>query len=361
MTALVDLGNRALQQIGTRTTMSSAEFANQTSNEAIQLNIAMTPTRRALLRMAPWACGMKGANLTYITSSPGTPENPTAATTLWQSGQPIPPWNYEYQYPVDCIRACWLIPATQTGFAGGIPITTAVTGGAASFWQGPPVKFQVMTDTFIPVTAAAVANGGSGYAVNDIITLAGTPVNTPPIGAPAQLLVTAVSGGVITGVSVVNQVAGESSPLGGSYFAAQSNPVAQGSTTGVGTSATFNLTFGPAAPQRVIVTNQEFATMVYIQDVLDPNLMDDQFQEAYVKVLAAQTIMALSGDLKKANGLIQQANRMIEVARTGDGNEGLTVNDVTPDWIRIRGIDFSEPYSGPYSGMEWGGLYPIFG
>ena len=368
MTALLDIANRALQVIGTRTNMTSTEFTNQTSNEAIQLNLLMTPTRRQLLRMAPWSCGMKTTNLVYITSSPGTPENTTAATTLWQPGQPAPPWNYEYQYPVDCLRTCWLIPATQTGFSGGIPITTAVTGGAASFWQGPPVKFNVATDTFIPVTAAAVSTGGTGHAVGDILTLAGTPSGSPPIGAPAQLQVTAVSGGVITGVSVVNTVGGVgSSPsgttevIGGSYFAAQANPVAMASSTGAGVGAKFTLSYGSAGPQRVILTNQEFATMSYIQDVVDPNVMDDQFQEAYVSVLGARVVMALTGDKKLANMLIQSANMIITAARVGDGNEGLTVNDVTPDWIRIRGVDFAEPYSGPYSGMEWGGMYPVFG
>ena len=44
-----------------------------------------------------------------------------------------------------------------------------------------------------------------------------------------------------------------------------------------------------------------------------------------------------------------------------DGNEGLTINDVTPDWIRIRGIYFTENYSGPYGwGYDWGSLWPAF-
>ena len=55
------------------------------------------------------------------------------------------------------------------------------------------------------------------------------------------------------------------------------------------------------------------------------------------------------------------ANAAIEAARTADGNEGLSINDVTPDWIRFRGTDFYDPYSGPYSGFDWGGLFPSFG
>lgn len=369
MTALVDIGNRALQALGTRTTMSQTEFMNQTSNEAIQLQLIMTPSRRALLRMAPWNCGIKTANLVYVTSSPGTPENTTAVTTLWQPGQPPPPWTYEYQYPADCLRACSIISATQTGYAGGIPITTAVTGGAPQTWLGPPSTYKVWTDTFVPVTAAAITAGGTLNAVGDVLTLAVTPAGVPPIGAPVQLLVTAVSGGgVVTGVSVVNilgnasnSASGETEVIGGSYFAAQPNPVSVSATTGIGSGATFNLTFGPAAPQRVVLTNQEFATLNYVQDVLDPNNMDDQFQEAYVKVLAAQLVMALRGDAKVANMKVQEANSIISLARVGDGNEGLTINDVTPDWIRVRGVNYYGEMNGPWSGnIDWGSMWASY-
>lgn len=361
MTSIVDIANRALQVPGTRTSVTAAELSANSTNEAIQINLVINQLRRRLLRMAPWDCSLKTANLVYVTSSPGTPENTSAATTLWQPGQPSPPWSYEYQYPVDCVRACWLIPATQTGFAGGIPITTAVTGGAASFWQGPPVRFKVQTDTFYSVTAAAVANGGTGYAVGDVITLATPPNTSPPIGAPAQLLVTAETAGVITAVSVVASIYGEATAMSGAYFVQQPNPQAQGSTSGSGTGATFNLTYVGPGPQRVILTNQEFATLVYCQDVTDPNIMDDAFQEAWAKVLGAHITIPLTGDKKLANGAIQMANNMIEHARNMDGNEGLTINDVTPDWIRIRGVDYTEGYSGPYSGYDWGGLFPTFG
>ena len=361
MTTLADIANRALQVPGTRTTVTSAELNSNNTNEAIQLNLQIANTRRRLLRMAPWNCAFKTANLTYITSTPGTPENESAQTTLWQPGQPAPPWAYEYQFPVDCLRACQLIPATQTGFAGGIPITTAVTGGAAAFWQGPPVKFKVAVDTFVPVTAATVSAGGTGYAIGDIITLIAGVNTSPPIGAPVQLKVATLSVSAVATVTVVNQIPGTDEVVGGSYFQPQTNPVAQGSTTGAGTGATFNLTFGPAAPQRVILTQQEFATMSYVMDVIDPNVMDDQFQDAWAKVLGAQVTIPLTGDKKLANFAIMEANAIIEQARVGDGVEGLTVNDVTPDWIRIRGIDFPEPYGGPFSGFDWGGMWPIFG
>src|SRR5215813_4341117 len=244
MTTDVDIVNRALQCLGTRTTVTAAELINETSNEAIQANLIRNQLRDDTLRMAPWNCSRAFIGLTYITSAPGTPENVTQGTPLWQPGQPAPPWAYEYQYPVDCLRPLFIVPQFQSGFAGGVPITTAVTGGAAAFWQGPPVKFEVTIDQFFPVISATVAAGGTGYAVGDIITLASGPTTSPPIGAPVQLTVLTLSGSAVSTVSVVNQISGSATPQGGSYFAKQTNPVAQGSTTGVGTGGTFNLTYG---------------------------------------------------------------------------------------------------------------------
>lgn len=359
MTAVVDIINRALQTIGTRTTITASELTNQSSNEAIQANLIYENVRDDLLRMAPWDCAMKTRNLTYITSTPGTPENTSAATTLWQPGQPAPPWGYEYQYPADCLRACWMIPGTQTGFTG-IPITTAVTGGTPAFWTGQPVKYKVQIDKFYPVISAVPAAAGTGYAIGDKITLALGPTTSAPIGGPATLTVATLSGSGVATVTVDNHIAGEATPMGGSYFAVQTAAQAQGSTTGVGTGATFNLTFGSAGDQRVILTNQEFATMAYVRQVTDPNVMDTLFQSAWINVLGASLCIVLTGDKVLANSKIALANNAIIDARKADGNEGLTINDVTPDFIRARGVAYTESYSGPYSQFDWGPTWSSF-
>lgn len=366
MTTTVDVVNRSLQAIGTRTTVTAAELANSTTNEAIQANISLTSNRDELLRMAPWDCATNFANLAYISSVPGTPENTSPGTTTWQKGQPPPPWAYEYQYPVDCLRALWIVPQFQTGFSGGVPITTAITGGAPSFWQGPPVRFKVGIDQFYPVTAAAVAVGGTGYAVGDIITLASGPITSAPIGVPVKLLVLTAPGGVVGTVSVVNSIIGSTLPSGGSYFAVQTNPVAQGSVSGVGGStsagigATFNLTFGPQADQRVILTNQEFALLAYCRQVTDPNVMDSLFLQAWQNSLAGDLAFALTGDKALANMQIQLANGNIQEARKADGNEGLTVNDVTPDWIRARGVAYPAWDFSPNAQFDWGPLLTMY-
>lgn len=361
MTSNTDICNRALQTFGTRTDVSDAELAASSTNEAKQFNLIAFNLRDDLLRLAPWDCALRTANLVYISSVPGTPENQSPATTLWQPGQPAPPWQYEYQYPVDCLRAVSIVPATQTGFSGTIPISPAASGGVANWWQGQPVKYKVQTDQFYPVTSATVANGGTGHAIGDIITLPIGPITSPPIGAPVQLQVLTAVGGVITSVAVINDIIGSATPLGGSYFNIQSNPIAQASTSGAGINATFNLVQGPADDQRVILTNQEFATLAYVKQVTNPNVMDTLFQTSWIKLCGAAMQMALRGDKGFSNDLIKEVNKSIEAARSVDGNEGLTINDVTPDWIRVRGIAWSDGYmSGPYSGFDWGAMWPTY-
>ena len=75
------------------------------------------------------------------------------------------------------------------------------------------------------VTGAAIAGGGTGYTVSDVLTVVGGS------GTAATLTVTSVAGGVIDGISVTTA---------GDYSAPPSNPVSV--TGGTGTSATFNLT-----------------------------------------------------------------------------------------------------------------------
>lgn len=378
MTANLDIGNRALQVMGARTNMTLGEFNGQTSNEAIQCQLVMFQLRDELNRMAPWDCVTKWAPMTYISTLPGNPENPTSGAPLWQLGMPAIPWSYEYQYPVDCLRARMIIPQFTTQ-AGGVPIYPAgtVTGAGSYGWTGPALRFRVSTDQFYGVTFASAATPGIGYAVGDIITLAqptytftqnSAPVGQPPnsttytvtAGAPAQLQVVATgsSGSVIT-VAVINQIQGEASPIGGSYFGIPANPVAQGSTTGSGSGATFNLTFGPQGQQRVILCNQTQAILCYNTQVTDPNVMDPLFQDAWVHALAARLVMQLSGDKALANQMVASTNSMIMEARKVDGNESITINDVTPDFIRTRGgygVGPNFEYS-PNLDFDWGSTF----
>lgn len=370
MTDNTSLVNLALQAFGARTTVTAAELAANSTNEAIQANLTFNNTRDSLLRLAPWDCALKTSNLVYITSAPGTPENTSPATNLWQRGQPRPPWAYEYQYPVDCLRACWIIPASQTGFTG-TPITTAVTGGAANTWLGGPIVFKVATDQFYPANSVAIVNPGTGYLTNDIVTLDGGPVGSQPWGGPARVQVTSINlvNGAILTAKLVPQVIDSATLLSGSYFVTPYNHAfGQASiessvlSPSIASGATFTLGWANLVSQRVILTNQEFAILVYVQQVTDPNVWDPMFQDAFTEALGADLCMALSGDKTLANMCIQRANTKIKEARVADGNEGLTINDVTPDWIRVRGYGWDiENLTGPYSSFDWGAFLPSYG
>jgi hypothetical protein len=269
MTAVVDIANRALSAIGTRSQIADM---SEDSNEARSCKLLLEPLRDELLRMAPWNCAFTFSNLSLVCSAPGTPENPNAGSSTWDKGIPAPPWSYEYAYPSDCLRPIYIVPQFTTGFTSGVPITTAVTGGAPAFWNGPPVRYKVAVDQ---------------------IGLDGKPS----------------AGGV---------------------------------------------------DQRVILTNQEQAILAYVKRVVNPDVWDDQFQQALVAALAARMVISLTGDKGLAQLKISEANQYIMMARTSDGNEGLTVNDVTPDWIRTRGISYQAWEFSPNIMFDWGPMLTMY-
>jgi hypothetical protein len=373
----VEVVNQALQCLGTRTTVTWDELQNNSTNEAIQANIILRPLRDATLRMAPWNCAQAFTNLELLTSVPGTPENTSVGQPLWAPGIPAPPWAYEYIYPKDCLKPLYIIPQFQSGFTSGLPISGVVTGGAASFWQGPPVKFKVSIDKFWGIYTAQPVNPGTGYNVDDLIHFAKGPTNEPPIGVQATLRVVAVGGAgdIITVVPVKDMHDTDADDLGfpdqigGHYFIRPPNPVTPSSTERspentnpvLGSGATFNFFWDDIqfdAP--VILTNQEFAVLAYIRQIVEPGVMDPLLLQAWVTILSARLVMALVGDKQLANIKVQEANNYILEARKADGNEGLTVNDVTPDWVRVRGISYSDYSYTPNVDFNWGQLWTPF-
>jgi hypothetical protein len=335
---LTTIANQALASIGNRSVISAL---SEQSNEAIQVNLVMNDVIQELLRMAPWDCAFNTNTLQLITATPGTPENPASGPVQWNKTLPAPPWSYEYAYPADCLRACWIVPQYMTGFASGVPITTAVTGGSPSYWNGPPARFKAAIDQPITVVSAAIVNGGSGFTVGESIGLAGTGV------APVLQATAVDAGGALTGVSVF---------MGGSYLAAPTNPVAGAK------GSSFNLTLAQG-DQRVILTNQEFAIMAYVRGTvaLNPSVWDSQFVAAVIHRLGSRLVYATTGDKALANERIKHANELIIAARNTDGNEGITINDVTPDWIRQRGITYAGDWAwSPNTVFDWGSLLTMY-
>ena len=127
-------------------------------------------------------------------------------------------------------------------YVDGELVTPADFPAGLNVTQNQFVLFDYGSNTVThSVVSGTVAAGGSGYAVGDEITVAGGTSTTP-----AVLRVVSVSSGAVTGVY-------QKTP--GSYSVKPTNAVAQASTTGSGTGATFNLTWGQAhstiKPRRV--------------------------------------------------------------------------------------------------------------
>jgi hypothetical protein len=103
---------------------------------------------------------------------------------------------------------------------------------------------------------------------------------------------------------------------------------------------------GNAIP--VILTNVPQAQLVYTVRVTNPNLFDPMFVDALTYYLASRLVGPLTGDKQHAVSLFQQAKAMTEQAMSMNGNEGPTVIDSMPDWIRVRGIldDWAQTPSG---------------
>lgn len=88
---------------------------------------------------------------------------------------------------------------------------------------------------------------------------------------------------------------------------------------------------------KVFLTNQPNAVLVYTTRIEDVTLFDGQFVLALANYLGARMAIPLSGDKKLMQMAYQLADATTKAARASNGNEGLTVDDHIPDWMRVRG------------------------
>lgn len=88
----------------------------------------------------------------------------------------------------------------------------------------------------------------------------------------------------------------------------------------------------------VVLTNMSQALAVYTRRIVNEDLWDAQFHQAFVKSLASRLVMPLAGDKALAKSLQAEAKELIMAARISDGNENTTLEEHLPDWLRIRGV-----------------------
>jgi hypothetical protein len=104
-------------------------------------------------------------------------------------------------------------------------------------------------------------------------------------------------------------------------------------------------------PINVILTNQPQAIGVYTFRNGNTGMYDPLFVQCLSAYLGARVCIALTGDknmMKMAFGMAQQFEAS---AQRFNGDEGLTVIDSTPDWMRVRGYasDWAFPDGWMYS------------
>lgn len=101
----------------------------------------------------------------------------------------------------------------------------------------------------------------------------------------------------------------------------------------------------------VILTNQPQAIATYSAVVTDPNLWDAEFVVTVTYALAGYLAMALTGDKQLASSMFSIANEKLREAMTSDANEGLTIQESIPDWLKVRGVG--------YANMDTGGPFGL--
>lgn len=89
-------------------------------------------------------------------------------------------------------------------------------------------------------------------------------------------------------------------------------------------------------PIEVVLTNLSQAQVVYTVNSPNPTIFDSLFEQAFVSSLAAFLSPALTLNLPLMKMAIATAEAAIAQARVRDGDEGLTSQNHTPDWMRAR-------------------------
>jgi hypothetical protein len=174
MTTQLQIGQMALAEIGTRSTVTSTGVTpygtvfNDGSQEARYLDMYYNLVRDHALRAARWNFAKSSTLLTLWKALPGTPENPTATATGWSPAYPAPPWLYSYNLPVNFNYARNVIaqPDLQTITP---PIFSSSSGMSIGFPNKCYVPFEIAIDPFDAVGVAATPK-------TVLLTNAATPI-----------------------------------------------------------------------------------------------------------------------------------------------------------------------------------------
>lgn len=146
MTSETDICNRALAESGARSSIASL---TENSTEAKAAAQFYQSVRDQVLRAARWGFARKTATLSLLKAAPGTPESTVAASSVWTSASPAPPWLYSYALPSDCMLFWRVQQQSNPIGSGGVPIFSVASLG--NNWGGynydqAPIRFEMGSD-----------------------------------------------------------------------------------------------------------------------------------------------------------------------------------------------------------------------
>jgi hypothetical protein len=152
---VTDIANQALDAAAVDFTLGDIEEGSRQAQVCLR---AYRQCLQQLLRGAMWDFARKLAPLTLLADSSGQTPNVGAQT--------VPPWRFEYEYPIDCMKARF-VPWNPRGVGGAIPAGNIqppnpqlpLTSGPVSVLpsvQLRPARFLVATDFNYPPVAGQI-------------------------------------------------------------------------------------------------------------------------------------------------------------------------------------------------------------
>ncbi len=136
MTSPVDICQLALAEGATRTTINGFPPIDN-SPAAVSARLFYTPKTQMLLRAAPWDSARRQAPLTLIKQA--------FLNGVASSNPPPQPWQYEYLWPADCLRARF-IQQFQVVNSVSPPLTTGPQNMISPAFANTGIPFVVAND-----------------------------------------------------------------------------------------------------------------------------------------------------------------------------------------------------------------------
>lgn len=273
-TRVEDICNRALDLVGNPSWIADLNDGSKESTVALR---HYGPALRQLSRSAHWNGLRKRAPLTLLQDATGQTTqaqiNAGQPTTVGTGTPGMPPWTYEYAWPIDCVKARFVPMTLRQGGAGIPPGNIAIASNPLmsglnqnTHHRQVPTRFVVATD--------AIPN---------------------LIGAPTSW----------------DQIPDTSTTMG------------QG------------LTSQTVILSNQCDAHLVYTALITYPDQWDP-LFQQAFVALLASYFAMPLVTDRKEAVRVRDEMIKMVKSSLDQARVTDGNEGFFSSDISVDWLRVR-------------------------